>query len=329
MVRLRRSGVSMHEGATKAKAGKRTGASRTWRVVRWVFVVVGVLTLPYLWQVARMLSARPTISDEYEGIIASVLQPRDIDPALAAWPKYVALSAETYELFLKEEQRLRAVRALGSDAAQGNGPKSTDDANVDVDDVALAGDHPEIGARIRSAAQAEVLGAPVCLSHENEFESALVWPTLSLESTGVGRAMVKWLGNDARAASKRGDTQLATDDLCAMLVVASHIGQMQASLSQHVALTCMSMTVDLFSELVMEASPPFSDAQLRAFDAALANFGSAGVPGEIDFDPTVERLERATFLEYTFTDDGRGDGRVCAAPLAEWVWYSCLDRRHG
>lgn len=142
---------------------------------------------------------------------------------------------------------------------------------------------------------------------------------VSLPQLGAMRNLARLLATDSLAAADAGDNARATEDLLAMSGLARHASEYPFLICDMVTLAIDALQSDRIGRIVERYPGLFTDEQLVSL-AKKVGERRVGA-GAIRFDG--ERVFIQDFAQRSFTDDGRGDGRLCAAGLRNW--YALMD----
>ncbi|MBK7405427.1 MAG: hypothetical protein IPJ41_12545 [Phycisphaerales bacterium] len=135
---------------------------------------------------------------------------------------------------------------------------------------------------------------------------------LSLDSLGAYRAFARLLSVDARAAAESGDAARGAASLLAMFGIARHSGEHGLLISDLVALAIDHLCIQTLADVLVYHPDLFDDAQLRELERAQRAFRGGG-PLRADFKSEEDFLADAA--QRLYTDNGKGDGRICADGL--------------
>jgi hypothetical protein len=150
-----------------------------------------------------------------------------------------------------------------------------------------------------------------------------VWPetlvSILLPHVQVMRQAARLLIVDTRWALDQGDSERATRNIEAMLGISVQVTEGDFLVSTLVGYAIQLMAMDVIDEC-LHSTATFSDSQLERMHAAVSKAKSVEMVN-------LEQ-ERAMFLDIvqkSYTDDGRGDGRITAAGLELWEEVSLMN----
>jgi hypothetical protein len=154
----------------------------------------------------------------------------------------------------------------------------------------------------------EVRARPRGTESENPPQLNLMLPQL-----GNFRWSARLLAADAHKSASEHDSARVLADVQAMLGIARHSTEARALIAELVGLSIASMDCQLVGEVIERYPGLLSDAQLSTISQQLATYAGGGrlvVHPDDDLSSTIE-----DFLQRAYTDDGHGDGRMCAEGL--------------
>ena len=162
------------------------------------------------------------------------------------------------------------------------------------------------------SAEYEKLGAPQKSASENPVLMGVLLPHL-----GPMRQMARMLSQDAAIGVQAGDSARVMEDWAAIVRMSRHASEDGTLIGQLVGVALFDMWFrDVIG--VMQAKPDLFDAsQLRALAHQVGAVGLRGRPGDFKLSFAREQDMLDDFVQRTFTDDGRGGGRLAPRGLAE------------
>jgi hypothetical protein len=132
-----------------------------------------------------------------------------------------------------------------------------------------------------------------------------------LPQLGVFRQLSREFVADALAASEAGESARATADLKAVIGIARHAREYPILINDLVSVAILHLEISRL-ELIVERYPGLlSDEQLRELSGELAEFPLG--PDAVRY--AGERWMVEDLVQRIYTDNGNGDGRLCAAGL--------------
>ena len=153
--------------------------------------------------------------------------------------------------------------------------------------------------------------------HPKEATQNPVLMGVLLPHLGAMRQMARILSQDAAIAVQAGDPARVIEDWSALSRMARHASEDGTLIGQLVGVALLDMW---FKDVigVMQAKPDlFSASQLRALAHTIAAASLRERPGDFKLSFAREQDMLDDFVQRTFTDDGRGGGRLAPRGLAE------------
>lgn len=285
------------------RRGKIRNRSALWHATRFTTRAVGALfcsmVVIYVALLIRMISGSPTISRNY---LAEMNAPVDRIPvAQRAWPKWREalralpepkvdpdgdLSRATGDVACSPEYAVEAATALRLAREAAKLPHLGVKLSVGQGEFTLD-DKPQAGSRGDSLVDQSLIG-------------------VLLAPLGKMRQMCHPLATEAIAAARAGNSELAVEDLEALVALADHVGEVPTLISELVSLAIYAKTLETIKQLLVDSPTMLSEAQWKAIAHRLAAYHG----GTIRPDLAIERVFFADVVQRLYTDDGHGDGRL-------------------
>lgn len=304
------------------RRAKQRGRPLWWRAYRaatWALAIaLGAVAVVYLLLVARFAVGSPTVSRDY---LAELNRPiLAVPEPERAWPLYrqallsVLATAETVpDADPLQRVDLTSQRPGGTHWAQ---------ASAAVRSLAPA------FALVREAAGRSAMGKPMSFEVDAELQRLSEPPGQHLSpavKTGdlldqalVGvlmpelswvRKLARWMALDTRVAVEDGDGARVAGNLEAMIALAEHVRGSPTLIAELVSMAVFSLAAETLQD-VLEGSP---DLLLQDQWVQLAHrVGGYAGGGAFPMSFAGEQAFFEDFLQRTFTDDGRGDGRLAS-----------------
>lgn len=224
-----------------------------------------------------------------EGLMAEGVMWPEITPGTKEWDLAEGYLHEA-EPSLNELRRLTKLSRLGRALTLEN-----DNA------LSVASPMSEETAKLR--AQPE----PPMLKRDDDLQAVgILLPHLALM-----RSLARTVIADARSARQAGDAARVAEDLRVLRRLADWSSEDNLLISQFVGIAIASLHDGFVRELLWESPAFFSDSQLTDIAHGLAaSRVMGGVAGSDSISADGERMLMDDLLQRTFTDDGKGDGRV-------------------
>jgi hypothetical protein len=284
------------QAAKLIRRAKKRNRPAWWHAGRFGMYGLGVLVLFYIALAVRFYSGSPTITRDYVAELnrAALAVPED----QRAWPLY-----------------RQALLALGPM------PDTTTLSKEEYEDVmaAYVERNVEAIAMIRKATTRPRMGYVAGLGIAEEDRA--LWPEsaqhrVSDTSLLIGillpalaelRRCARLLRSEATLAAQRGDGDLAAENIIAALRIAEHAREQPTIINDLVSLAIVGLATHEISRALWEQPESFSDEGLLALAHTVA--GALG-GGELRVRLEGERMFFEDFVQRSFTDDGRGGGRL-------------------
>lgn len=184
-------------------------------------------------------------------------------------------------------------------------------AYIDRNEAAIAmiregAARPHLGYRLSTAPPTDPASAE--LDPSGAWGGNPFWMGLCLEPFGQYRNFSRILAADARLAAERDEPDRAVHDIVSMFGMAGHAEEGRSVIGDLVGSAIRSLAFELIGELVT-AEPALLDAD--HLDQLTFAVGAALRPDGPKVDLEIERLAQFDLAQRVFTDDGKGDGRIC------------------
>jgi hypothetical protein len=290
---------------------KRRGRSAAVRAllfaIRAAGLLVILLVLAYAVLAIRFFTGHPTIARNYAAERSAQLP--SVPESEKAWPLYRDFSLAQGVLLTGVSERWPLQQPGDPDW-----PAAKDYLAANARALALAqaaASKPVLGARLSDAPD-PVLEAAVAAGREgyapntsggteNPMLVSILFPHL-----GPMRAAARLVYCDATDAAAAGDAPRVWTDLNAILNMAVHAREQSILISDLVALAILTLDLRAVEQVTRNHPDLLTVAQLTDLAHRLAAFGD-GRP-LIRFDGERDMFQDV--LQRTYTDDGRGDGRM-------------------
>jgi hypothetical protein len=188
-------------------------------------------------------------------------------------------------------------------------------------------------------------GRPLPTGFQKPSEHPMILDVL-LPQLGAARAMARLLTAEAILAAQRGDGELAARNIAAVARLGQHARDYPLMICDRVSFDLLEWAWQTLARLIEQDADLFSEQQLADLRIAFASFG-AGEPIRVRLE--WERNAYLDLVQRTYSDDGRGNGRMTrqgrrliaqlqgstrsltgagarTSALAEWNVYGYADR---
>lgn len=132
---------------------------------------------------------------------------------------------------------------------------------------------------------------------------------LVLDSLGPYRSFARLLSVDARAAAEAGDAARCAENLLAMLHLCRHSEEHEVMIADLVSLAIHALCAATLADVVSHHPDLLDRDMLAEIDLAFRDY----MGGEIHADIAREEEFLADVTQRLYSDDGSGDGHLCAA----------------
>ncbi len=167
---------------------------------------------------------------------------------------------------------------------------------------------PSFGYRLSDAYDPSLSSDPETRKEKAKagHENPLLLDTL-MAHLGAIRWSVRLLAADARVACELGDGKRAESDIEAIIGLAGHVREIPTLISDLVSVAAMSVAADEVGGIVAEHQGLLGDAQLVNLSRRFEGFAGGPIPLRLE----GERGYFEDWVQRSYTDDGKGDGRIC------------------
>jgi hypothetical protein len=292
----------------RAKKRNRSFLWHAWvRSGQTMGALIALCLLLYGVLAARYFTGAPAVTRDYRAELNAPIAA--VPRADRAWPLY----EQAYAAMPRQPDLPRALRMSDSLASRWGSVVPSDpewpeivaylDSSREVIDLALRGAaKPGLGAEL-------ALPPGVDGGATSAWESSMLLHSVRLDTVNPIIALMALLREDAYRAAAEGRGHDVVRNIGAILDMATQLRESPFLLNDQVAYGALARAATVVASVLEVAPHSLSDEDLLALAHRLSSFAG----GSITIRTEGERAIFHDVVQRTFTDDGRGDGRLTSA----------------